>query len=222
MNLGMIKNHLNNFSKIKILYWDNGGIAEPIRMVLRYRGIKFEDVYVTNEEWINGVKDQMPWNNLPIVIFEENNQTEILCQSKSILKYFGKKLNLYDNLYINQYKIDQYIDTMEDTYKIFTPLYKMNNENKLKEIQKLCKKGGEFWELLNLWNKNIKNKFLVNSKMTIADIYVLALFKIIFEGLIDGVSKNILNNFPILKEYLEFVEFNYNQTLKRKKKNIFS
>jgi glutathione S-transferase len=209
--------HINETTKIKVLYWFEGGIAEPIRMALRYRGVKFEDIYITKEEWKNGEKEKQPWGKLPVVTIEKNNSKEILCQSKSILKYFGNRLNLYDNLYINRYKIDQYIDTMEDTYRVFVPTFKLELEEKLKEREKLCKIKGEFWYWLDLWNKKVKEyDYLVNSKMTIADLYVFTIFNMIFSGWLDGVSIDLLNNFPKLKKYLSFVKKKYKEEVVNK------
>ena len=209
-----IVDYLNKNSKIKIIYFNEGGLAEPIRMILRYRGVNFEDIYITKEEWNNGEKEKQPWGKLPVVTIEKNNSKEVLCQSKSILKYFGNILNLNDDLYINRYKIDEFIETMDNTFNIFSSTNKLNLKDKIEERQKLCYKDGVFWYWLKLWNKKVKkNDFLVNSKMTIADLYVYSIFKIIFGGSLEGINIKILNEFSNLKNYLNYISVNYYKNL---------
>ena len=113
-------------------------------------------------------------------------------------------------MYINRYKIDEFIETMDNTFSILASTYKLNLNDKIKERQKMCYKEGELWNWLKLWDKKVKkNDFLVNSKMTIADIYVYSIFNIIFGGSLEGINIKMLNEFTNLRNYLNYISINY-------------
>ena len=38
--------------KIKLVYFDARGRAEPTRLMLRHEGIEFEDIRLTSDEWV--------------------------------------------------------------------------------------------------------------------------------------------------------------------------
>nr|UQQ66578.1 glutathione S-transferase sigma 1 [Conogethes punctiferalis] len=75
----------------KLQYFNLNGLAEPIRYILHYSGVKFEDVRYDFQSWpIKGVKDSLPYGQLPL--YEENGR--VLNQSLAIARYLASQTNL--------------------------------------------------------------------------------------------------------------------------------
>jgi glutathione S-transferase len=58
-------------SKLTLGYWYVRGIAQPIRLLLSYSGLEFEEViYETKEQWFDGVKFNLglDFPNVPYLI----------------------------------------------------------------------------------------------------------------------------------------------------------
>nr|UQQ66579.1 glutathione S-transferase sigma 2 [Conogethes punctiferalis] len=74
----------------KLQYFNLNGLAEPIRYILHYSGVKFEDVRYDFQSWpIKGVKDSLPYGQLPL--YEENGR--VLNQSLAIARYLASQTN---------------------------------------------------------------------------------------------------------------------------------
>ena len=63
-------------SKIKIESLENHGHAEPLRMILKYFDIDFENKYLTNEEWKELQEDKLlyPFGTLPVIVLGDKRK----------------------------------------------------------------------------------------------------------------------------------------------------
>ncbi|KAG8188982.1 hypothetical protein JTE90_010070 [Oedothorax gibbosus] len=73
-------------------YWDIRGLGEPIRYLLHYKGVDFEDKrYYTHPSWMaEKFKIGLDFPNLPYFIDEDVK----ISQSKAILRYLAQKYDL--------------------------------------------------------------------------------------------------------------------------------
>lgn len=59
---------MENQHPVELYYWPIRGLAERIRLILEYTGLKYEDkTYTDRDEWFNKVKPTItnPFINLP-------------------------------------------------------------------------------------------------------------------------------------------------------------
>jgi len=107
-------NNNNNNSaqpKIRLSYFDLGGRAEGIRMLLNHAQVEFEDHRVTGESWatLKSNKTECPTGKVPVLRYGD----KVLTQSQAILRYVGMKYGYY-SLSENIYDIDLAIETILD------------------------------------------------------------------------------------------------------------
>lgn len=91
---------------LELWYWDIRGLAERIRLILEYLGLKYENKVFTNkEEWINNVKPNLKnsFANLPYL---KDGET-IITESEAIIIYAILKANKGELLgRSNQQRVD--------------------------------------------------------------------------------------------------------------------
>jgi glutathione S-transferase len=77
---------------IKVIYFNMGGRAEPIRLALHYAGVQFEDVRLTGAEF--GEKKAagyFKFGQVPVVEIDGKQ----FAQSAALLTWAGKHSDLY-------------------------------------------------------------------------------------------------------------------------------
>ena len=60
----------------KLYYFHKKARAEPIRLLFAYRGIKYEDIRISDDEWRSEYKSKMPFNAIP-VLEEDGKKLEV-------------------------------------------------------------------------------------------------------------------------------------------------
>lgn len=94
----------------KLIYFDLGGRAEGIRMLLSHAGHEYEDCNVTYETFSNMRADnELPLGSLPV--WEEEGYSMV--QSSSILRMLGIRLDYYATDDIQCWAIDSIVDFIE-------------------------------------------------------------------------------------------------------------
>jgi len=74
---------------IRFYYLNTRGRGEGIRKLLHYKGIKFEDIRISKEEWPKK-KDSFKYGKVPALEIDG----KFLYQSKAILRYLARKYDL--------------------------------------------------------------------------------------------------------------------------------
>lgn len=123
--------------KYKLLYFNVTGLAEPIRYLLHYKNIPFEDHRFEYDEWLKikpskyqnilavafpsptsnffnqpffkNISD-MPFGQVPVLI-EDGKE---ICQSVAICRYLGKKFGLTGKDDKEALEADIIVDTLTD------------------------------------------------------------------------------------------------------------
>ena len=91
---------------MELHYWKIRGLGEPIRMMLEYLGVNYENKYKTSfEDWFQEkIKSDIELVNLPYLVDGEVKLT----QSYAIMRYLARKYKkLLPSGEIEQQRIDQ-------------------------------------------------------------------------------------------------------------------
>ena len=191
--------------KLKIYYSDTPfWRAEVLRVSLFIGNISFEDVRISREEFRDVIltgklrhKVEIPFNQLPVLEIDGN----IVGQTGAIARYCGKLSDLYPEDNFLAAKVDQIIDTATDITNLVSPTVREKDEVIKKVMRdKLANKLLPRWfnYLENLLQKENHSQWFADNKMSIADIAVWRLLGWLKSGILDGVPKNICDNFTKL------------------------
>ncbi|KAF7988003.1 hypothetical protein HCN44_007497 [Aphidius gifuensis] len=181
-------------SSYKLTYFNMTGRAEPIRYMLSYAGIDFEDKRVSFEEW-SSLKAEMPLGQMPVLEIDG----KIYNQSKSIYIYLGKKLNIAGDNYEEDYEINNAVDTMDDLKHPLTTWY-FEKDATTKETLKE-KAFSKIDLLLGKLEETVKknNGYFVGGKLTWADLAFTA-----YNDFLSNITgKNIITNYPELQKLVK-------------------
>lgn len=112
----------------KLYYFNITALAEPIRMMLSYGDIDFDDIRVAREDWPKLKPCKMVWNYyrevernhrlFPAMPMGQMPVLEVdgkkIHQSVSICRYLAKKVKLDGKTDFENFEIDSVVDTIND------------------------------------------------------------------------------------------------------------
>lgn len=117
-------------TKPELIYFDAPGRAEPIRMLLHFAGIDYEDTRFPGSEW-PAVKETTPLGFVPVMKIDGKQY----CQSQSLIRYAAKLANWYPASEFQALKCDMVGETINELVgmapkvsfgKIFDPHFRMS------------------------------------------------------------------------------------------------
>ncbi|XP_032666448.1 glutathione S-transferase-like [Odontomachus brunneus] len=111
----------------KLIYFNVTGLAESIRYMFHYAGIKFEDFRFSTEDWPK-YKPDMPLGHVPVLEINGKKYS----QSKAIGRYVAKQCNLYGSDDIENLEIDAIIDSIDDLRQVLS-IYHREQDPTIKE-----------------------------------------------------------------------------------------
>jgi len=173
--------HKSSGAPIKLYYFGFKGRAEPIRILLNYVGRPFEDIRVTEEEWV-GMKKDAPFHSMPFI---QINGTRY-GQSMAILQHFAREHGLYGKTNMEAFTVDMCIQIYYELNSMGPNI--MHEHNKEKKLQ-LIKHFTEFQYPRTFGNietiyKQNNTGFAIGNEVTLADIVVF--------DMCDGVVKSMV------------------------------
>ncbi|KAJ4452223.1 hypothetical protein ANN_03741 [Periplaneta americana] len=185
--------------KYKLIYFPSKALGEPIRYLLAYGGIEYEDFRFEREKWPE-IKPSMPFGKTPVLEID-GKQTH---QSTAICRYLGKQLGLAGSDDWEALEIDALVDTFTD-FRQQIDLYQYNTDEAAKEKLWGPLKDETVPYYLGKFDEVVKKNggYFVGGKLSWADFY--------FNGIIDYLSfmmkeKDIVANYPHLKALKEKFE----------------
>nr|AEB91973.1 glutathione S-transferase sigma 1 [Locusta migratoria] len=173
--------------KYKLTYFAIKALGEPIRFLLSYGKIEFEDARLEFEQWPS-MKASMPFGQVPVLEIDGKKTW----QSLAICRYLGKLVGLAGANDWEDLQIDMAIETVTDLrLKIANFWYETDEAQKAKKKEPLLKEILPFLlpRLDNLVKEN--GGYLANSKLSWADLY--------FIGILDYL--NFMVEFDLTKDY---------------------
>eukprot|EP01084_Bolivina_argentea_P085377 154289_1 len=205
---------------VKILYFPFGGRGSALRLAAFIGNLRFEDEFISFEEF-RSIKQEykIRWCTLPqIIIYDTNhNQISTIGQSNTCLRYIGWKCNLYPTCQIHAANCDEIMDYIEDMMLLLAPSEFCGDENEKKKLRKELSEHELLiwlqkleWRLNENINKGYKNGYIIGDEFTIADCKLYNFIRHFGrcqwrEGYYKYINENILDTFPLLKQYKTFI-----------------
>lgn len=170
----------------KLHYFNITGLGEPIRFLLHYGGIDFEDVRYEADDWPE-VKKNMPFGQVPLLEIDDKK----IVQSSSICRYLAKQVGLIGENDLENLEIDSVVDSFNDLrLKISAVFYEQNKDIQAEKRKTLINETLPFY-LSKLDEIAAKNDgHLAIKKLTWADLYISA-----FQDYLNFTLKDDFNNF---------------------------
>lgn len=195
-------------SSVKLTYFQLKALGEPIRWLLKYGNIDFEDQRIEFADWPN-IKPNIFFGQLPS--YEENGKK--INQSIAISRYLGKKVQLAGNDDWENLEIDAIVDTINDL-RLKLIKYGYEKDEKIK-----TEVGGPlFNEILPFYMEKLdkiaetNGGYLAINKLTWADFYFIAVldyFNYLAERDILENRPNLIKvkdnvmSIPVIKEWVK-------------------
>ncbi|CAI6360812.1 unnamed protein product [Macrosiphum euphorbiae] len=191
----------------KLTYFNFPALAEPIRFLLSYLEIDFEDFRFEREQWPS-IKPTMPFGKVPVLEIDG----KALNQSVAISRYLSKKAGLAGSDEWESLLIDIAVDNVNDLREALAlSAFDPNEESKAKKYVTLINETIPLY--LNKFENTVgeNNGYFVNGKLSLADIHFVALLDFLsflakvdlIEGrpILQAHKKKILD-IPQIKSYM--------------------
>ncbi|XP_077302870.1 glutathione S-transferase-like [Arctopsyche grandis] len=183
----------------KLTYFNLRALGEPIRMILTYNGIKFQDIRLDRfgKDWIEK-KSTFPMGQLPLLEIDGI----ALHQSKVICRYLAKKSDLYGKNERESAQIDIAVDIIYDLIMKMRVLRDISDPSAQETKYEEFKNTSIPFYLSNLDNiAKSYSGYLGCSKLSWADFY--------FTGAIDYLENlcriKFRDDYPNLKKVIQNV-----------------
>lgn len=180
----------------KLTYFPVKALGEPIRFILSYAKIEFEDDRFAREDWPK-LKDQMPFGQVPVLEVDGKQ----MHQSCAITRYFAKQVGLAGKNDWEAYEIDATVETINDI-RTRIGMYGYESHPEAKE-QKLKDMKERVPYLLKRLNQQVKNNggYFVGGALSWADLTFVA----VLDYLNYLAKYDVIEEFDALKQLKEKV-----------------
>ena len=180
----------------KLFYFPVRGLAEPVRLLLAQKDIKYEDIRLAGEEW-QKEKPNMPFGVMPVL--EEDGKK--LGGSLTILRYLGEKYGLAGSNAWDNAHLANIADFITDFRLELVKVYYEKDETKKQELQKrlaeevIPKYFGKLNELA------ATTGYLCCGRLTWPDLQLYTILDYVIKG-----HPEVLSNFPGLTSLRKNIE----------------
>ena len=178
--------------------------AEVSRIALFIGDVKFEDLRIDREEFLrakeSGKLDDgtvMPCHQIPVLVVDGTS----IAQTGGIARFCGKLSGLYPtDDYLRAAQIDQFIDFATDLSTMVFSTNQFKDENQ-KLAARLELANGPLKRKLGMLELSVPegSDWIVPHSITIADIAIWRVLGGLTSGLLDGMPKDLLTDFPKIK-----------------------
>jgi len=188
----------------KLNYFPITALGEPIRAILALAGIPFEDERITGEAWGELKPKLPPGSQMPIFHITEGGTTEMLFQSRAILRYVGSigsydGFKLYPDDPMTRYRCDEVIEMVEDFRPMMATTFSITDQAEKEAARAaLVKPEGKMYPCLMKLNERLgKFPFAAGDRPTIADAYVVVVTYMLQQPtFLDGFPADTYKDMP--------------------------
>jgi len=197
-----------------------GRFADPIKMILKYRGVEYFCEYM-DEERVEESKVDGQWNTYPKLTFEyKGGEESAFYGVNSILRYVGQTYGFYYTPM--KWTQRQQVDSWVDHCNILLNGLLLNDATINIDIQKQEILNEDFLHSqLEKMDSLITNPddFLVDGEISIADFKLFSLIALLSSGVIEGYEKQSFKKYTSLFAWCEMFVKQYESILKIAKEN---
>ncbi|TNV75844.1 hypothetical protein FGO68_gene691 [Halteria grandinella] len=198
---------------LKLHYFDLYGRGEPIRMLLNYAKVDFEDCRYKFEEWPKlKAEGGFEFAQMPVLEVKTGETTKQYCQTLSILRYLGRKYSLYPADIEDAWTVDSTLDAIIDIINGLAKIHwEADEERKKKMAGELI--GGAYPVFLKAMAARLDasnargGRFILDDKVNAADIlFACFIFNYIYNDLnpdSGAALKPAFEGYETLKKYSE-------------------
>ncbi|TQV87025.1 glutathione S-transferase [Aliikangiella coralliicola] len=190
-------------STFKLTYFDiDGGRAEPARLAMHIGGIDFEDYRFTFDRF-NEVVSTTPLKQVPTFAIDGKQIT----QCNAILRYLGKKADLYPADDMQALLCDEVLEAMEDMTHKLVATFGLE-EDALKNAREALVEGAIShylkWAQSKLEEQG--GEYFIENKLTVADLKVFVWIRGLNSGHLDHIPTTLVEEVaPLLNAHCERV-----------------
>ncbi|UJR36329.1 hypothetical protein I4U23_029057 [Adineta vaga] len=195
-------------NQLVIGYWAIRGLVEPIRLALHYAKTPFTDKFYeqgegpeySREQWLNEKqKLGLDFPNLPYMLEGDLKLT----QSKAILYYLGRKLNLMGKTPAEEANVMMLCEEAHDFRGVMSRLcYSPSGDSKDERKQFVGSTLSEELKKFEDYFGKHNTKFAVGDQPTVADFQ---LYEYIDAGLTMDEEHTLVDKFPNVKRFMKTV-----------------
>ncbi|XP_076766324.1 glutathione S-transferase-like [Xylocopa sonorina] len=180
----------------KLTYFPIEGLAEPIRFLLSYAEIPFEDHRFDRDDWPK-IKPTTPFGQVPVLEVDGKQ----VAQSVAICRYLAKQCGLAGKNDWEALEIDATVDTIYDINKRLAAFhYEENAEVKAAKLKLANEQVPFYLERLDAQVKK-NGGYFIGGALTWADLIFVALL-----GYMSSMNKSdLIENYENLKQLREKV-----------------
>ena len=178
--------------------------AEVSRIALFIGDLEFEDLRIDREEFLrakeSGKLDDgtvMPFHQMPVLVVDGTS----IAQTGGIARFCGKLSGLYPtDDHLKAAQIDQFIDFATDLNTMVSSTNQTKDEEQ-KLAARLKLANGPLKRKLGMLERSILegSDWIVPPSISIADIAIWRVLGWVTSGLLDGMPKDLLTDFPKIK-----------------------
>jgi len=187
-------------------YWAIRGLAQPVRLLLAYSGIEYEDKrYVCSEgpkfdrsQWTNEKhKLGLEFPNLPYWIQGDLKLT----QSQAIVHHVAREADLMADDATTQSQIEMLEGAIFDLRNEFVDMCYADEKHHKEKLEEYKKAAPEKLKEFNSWLHDKKRKWVAGDKLTYVDFYM---YELLDQNRI--LQPNIFEAYPALAAHIQQFE----------------
>jgi len=188
---------------IKLTYFAIPGRAEVSRLCFAYAGIEIEDNRIDYPTWGAMKATCKPWGQLP----ELDVDGVKVYQSMAIARYAGRVAGLLPEDPLEEAKMNEIIDSMEDLFSAVKPTFGIKDEAEktAARIALASPPSGGLHLVLGKFEQLFGDcdTYVVGNSMTVADIALFCFCSMFTSGwkMLDGIPDDCLSYFPKLLKH---------------------
>ena len=180
----------------KLVYWKIHGRALPIRLAALIGKYPLEDEFISFQDF-QQLKETFPFGGLPVLKTEHG----VIAQSNAILVYIGKQTGLYPADRVVAARVDELLGFAEDVTNAIAPSIRESDPEKKAAMREKLRTETfpKYFGYLQRYHTALGSpKYFTSNELTVADLKFFALFNWIYSGKLDGIPKDLLNDYPQL------------------------
>ncbi|XP_045165229.2 glutathione S-transferase 1-like [Mercenaria mercenaria] len=160
-------------SKCRLTYFNSRGGAELARLVLKCKGIEFEDERLEGDAWTQR-KPDTPLGALPVLKIGDKEY----CQSAAIARYLAKENGLMGANNLEALRIEEMMEMFAEMLnRELIKIYMEKDDDKKKELVKTFSEGSlqKYLDFVEKRLKEIKEgkAFLIGDKLSLGDLVII-------------------------------------------------